>query len=192
MILLLEIDVGLTLVVSLVVGVLSWALQAFIQNHIYICAPDEVLVFTGRSRTTPDGQVVGYRILKGGRSLRMPFVESCQRLSLVPLSVRRQETFVLADGSQASFSFEAQVKISPAEPALTTAIERFLGVGTEEIAAVADTSLQASLTAFLSRHDPKTGPALREPLPVELLDRVRADLLALGLELKSLRLETDH
>lgn len=192
MLLLLEIDVGLTVVMSLVVGGLWWAIQAFLTNHIYICAPNEILVFTGRSRTNAQGQVVGYRVLKGGRSTRMPFVESCERLSLVPLSVQRRATFALAGGASLNLSLEAEVKIAAAEPALTRAIERFLGCGTDEVAQVAATSLEASLSEYMSRHDAESLPAKAGPAPPELLEAARVDLLALGLELKSLQLEGDH
>jgi len=176
---------------SLVVGVLLWTLQTFLMNHVYICGPHEVMVFTGRGGTNGRGEAVPYRVLKGGRTVRTPFLETCHRLSLVPLSVQRRGSFALAGGDPLSLSIEAEVKISPAEPALTAAIERFLGCGTDEIAEVAGASLEASVGAYMSQHDADSLPAQAGPAPAELLEAARAELLALGLELNSLQLEAD-
>ena len=55
------------LVVAVVFGiVLSMVLTRF----LYICQPNEVLVFSGGQRASV-GRKVGYRIIKGGRAVRM-------------------------------------------------------------------------------------------------------------------------
>lgn len=187
LLLLLEIDLGLTLVMSLVVGVLWWGIQSFLQSHLYICGPNEVLVLSGRSTTNERGEPLGYRVVKGGRTTRLPFIETCHRLSLVPLSVQQRQSFGLADGQKVTLKLEAEVKISPAEPALNRAIERFLGVGTDEIADVAANTLENALSEFLASCDSKSLP-LGQNLPAELSDPLKADLLQVGLELKSLQL----
>ncbi|MCS7225921.1 MAG: hypothetical protein NZ821_02900, partial [Gloeomargarita sp. SKYB31] len=44
-----------------------------IRNLYYICQPNEVLIFAGTTRWVPAlGRRVGYRLVKGGSSLRMP------------------------------------------------------------------------------------------------------------------------
>lgn len=187
LLLLLEIDLGLTLVMSLVVGVFWWGIQSFLQSHLYICGPHEVLVLSGRTNTNERGEVLGYRIVKGGRTTRVPFLETCQRVSLVPLSVQRKQSFLLADGQKVTLALEAEVKISPAEPALNRAIERFLGVGTDEVAEVAGNTLENALSEFLAGCDSKSLP-LGQNLPAELRDPLEANLLQVGLELKSLQL----
>ena len=50
-------------------------------NVLYICEPNEVLIFSGRRRATTDG-TKGYRIIKGGRGWRLPLVERVDRLDL--------------------------------------------------------------------------------------------------------------
>lgn len=185
--LLLEIDPVLTVVMSLVVGAILWAGQSFLEHHLYVCGPNEVLVFSGRQNVNAQGEVVGYRVLKGGKSWRTPFLETCQRLSLRPLSVQRTRPFALADGQEQSLALSAEVKITPAEPGLTRAIERFLGCGSDEIADAAAASLEGSLGAALASYDAKTLPT-GASLPAEVLDPVRAELGSLGLELVTLRL----
>jgi flotillin len=59
------------------------ALIMLVKNVLYVCQPNEVLVFSGRTRQTPDGRTVGYRVIKGGRTLRVP-----ARDDLVELAVR--------------------------------------------------------------------------------------------------------
>jgi flotillin len=184
--LLLEIDVGLTLVMSLVVGVLWWGIQTFLERHIYICGPNEVLVFSGRSHND-----LGYRVVKGGRSTRVPVLETCQRLSLLPLSVQRKQSFALADsGEKVALKIDAEVKITAAEPGLTHAIHRFLGCESDEIADTAANTLVNVLGTYLATCDAKSLP-LGETFPVELSDPLEADLLKIGLELKSLRLSAE-
>jgi flotillin len=43
------------------------AIILLIKNVLYVCQPNEVLVFSGRARQS-DGRTVGYRIIKGGRT----------------------------------------------------------------------------------------------------------------------------
>ena len=40
-----------------------------------ICRPNEILIFSGRKHKTPDGRMVGYRVVFGGRGMRIPLVE---------------------------------------------------------------------------------------------------------------------
>ena len=54
---------GVVGVVGVSAGVAAVGLAG---NLLYICEPNEVLIFSGRRRTTADGNR-GYRIIKGGR-----------------------------------------------------------------------------------------------------------------------------
>ena len=57
------------------------ALVMLIKNVLYVCQPNEVLVFSGRAREAA-GRTVGYRIIKGGRTLRVPLLETVDRMDL--------------------------------------------------------------------------------------------------------------
>src|ERR1041385_8559751 len=52
-----------------------------------ICRPNEILIFSGRKHTTSDGRVVGYRVVFGGRGVRVPVVETVQRMDVSLISV---------------------------------------------------------------------------------------------------------
>ena len=62
---------------------------AIISSLIVICPPNRIAVITGKNRTLSDGRTVGYRILKGGRTLRIPIIEkvSWMDLNTIPLEV---------------------------------------------------------------------------------------------------------
>ena len=53
-----------------------------LRSFLFICQPNEILVFSGRKHTLPDGTQSGYKILHGGRGLRMPFLESVSRMDM--------------------------------------------------------------------------------------------------------------
>ena len=39
-----------------------------IRSWLYICRPNEVLIFSGRKRRLADGTSIGYRVIFGGRA----------------------------------------------------------------------------------------------------------------------------
>ncbi|MYA44657.1 MAG: flotillin, partial [Gemmatimonadetes bacterium] len=79
---------------SAIVAGIAVALAVFfviliVRSLIVICPPNRVAVISGRKRTLSDGRTVGYRILKGGRTLRIPLIErvAWMDLNTIPLEV---------------------------------------------------------------------------------------------------------
>ena len=60
-----------------------------LRKFLFICKPNEILVFSGRKHTLPDGTTSGFKILHGGRGFRMPFFEevSAMDMRLFPVEV---------------------------------------------------------------------------------------------------------
>jgi hypothetical protein len=84
-------DTGLTTYVvlgAIALGLVT-ALVAMVRSLIVICLPNEMVVITGRRRTLEDGRAVGYRVLHGGRTLRIPVIEKVSRIDLrtIPIEV---------------------------------------------------------------------------------------------------------
>ena len=52
-----------------------------------ICRPNEILIFSGRKHIASDGRVVGYRVVFGGRGVRVPVVETVHRMDVSLISV---------------------------------------------------------------------------------------------------------
>ena len=82
--------VGSVLAALLIVAFIVWA-------HQYTKAgPNEVLIISGaKQRRGPDGEAVGYRIIRGGGTFVRPFREKVERLSLelMQFDVRTGETY---------------------------------------------------------------------------------------------------
>ena len=58
-----------------------------LRNLYYICQPSEILIFAGSSRTLSNGRKVGYRLVKGGSSVRVPLLERAFRMELTNLII---------------------------------------------------------------------------------------------------------
>ena len=77
---------GAFLAIVFVLVVLGVAIYQVLTNLIYICSPNEVLVFSGSQHGTRD-KPKGYRVVKGGRALRIPFFETVDRLDLTNMNI---------------------------------------------------------------------------------------------------------
>ena len=66
-------SLGLLIGVGVVAGIV---LLIVMTRLLYICQPNEVLIFSGARRVLATGRVVGYQIIKGGRRVRRPLVEA--------------------------------------------------------------------------------------------------------------------
>ena len=64
-----------------------------VKNLIVIVPPNRAAVITGRNRMLTDGQAVGYRSISGGRTLRIPIIETVQHVNLetIPIEVSGQQ-----------------------------------------------------------------------------------------------------
>ena len=72
------IDVGgvdLGTAISLLAGAVAVVVAmtvvlAIIKSFLYICRPNEILIFAGRRHTLPDGSSVGYKVVRSGWAVR--------------------------------------------------------------------------------------------------------------------------
>ena len=62
-------------------------LMVFYRYLLRICRPNEILIFSGRKHKTSDGRMVGYRVVFGGRGMRVPVVETVDRMDVSLISV---------------------------------------------------------------------------------------------------------
>ena len=53
-----------------------------LSRFLYICGPHEILVFSGRKHKLPDGSMVGFKVIHGGRGFRMPLLEEVSRMDV--------------------------------------------------------------------------------------------------------------
>lgn len=64
-------------------------LIATVKQLLIIVPPNMVAVITGRKRALTDGTSVGYRVVRGGRTFRIPLLEQAQWMTLntIPLTI---------------------------------------------------------------------------------------------------------
>ena len=75
------------LVTGVVVGVTGLGAAVYIlKNLIFVCGPNEVLIFSGSRTQTADGSR-GYRVIRGGRGMRWPLLESVDSLNLTNMII---------------------------------------------------------------------------------------------------------
>jgi len=174
------------LVVAVVFGiVLSMVLTRF----LYICQPNEVLVFSGGQRASV-GRKVGYRIIKGGRALRIPLLETVDSMDLtnMPIEVAVQGAYSKG-GIPVNVHGIANVKVAGEQPVLDNAIERFLGVDRGRIMAIAKDTLEGNLRGVLATLTPEELNEDKIKFAQSLLAEAEDDLRRLGLELDTLKIQ---
>jgi hypothetical protein len=152
-----------------------------VRSLIIICPPNRVAVISGRSRQLSDGRRVGYRAIRGGRTLRVPLLERVAWMDLnsIPIEVSVHNAYSRG-GIPLNVQGIANVKVSSNESLLQNSVERFLGVPQGAIAEIAKETLEANLRGVLARCDRRPTPTVtHEPMPTRRCSS-RADRCAEG------------
>jgi flotillin len=167
-----------------------FTLISFVSRFLLICPPNEVIVLSGRKRRLPDGNEVGYRIIRGGRAFRVPIMERAARLSLetIPLNLTVQNAYS-AGGIPLRVDAVANVKIASSEPLLGNALERFLAKGMSEVHQIAKETLEGNLRGVLATLTPEEVNEDRLKFAQSLIEEADQDLGAPGLKLDTLKIQ---
>ncbi len=172
-------------------GLFILLLIIFIKANLVICQPNEVVVISGRKRKLEDGTVVGYRILKGGRSFKWPIYESVRRISLTNMAIEIRLHKALAKGIiPMNVDGRANVKIAGSEAdGLSNAIERFLGRHINEVAEAAKDAIEGSLRGVIATETPEDANSKRADLAKRVSEEAREDLRHLGIVLDFFKIQ---
>lgn len=163
---------------------------ALLRRFLHVCKPNEILIFSGRRRRALDGREVGFRIVTGGRAIRIPVLEQVDRMDMTLVSVPMSVVGAYSEGGiPLTLSAIANVKVS-SDPALVgNAIERFLGKSVDEIARVAKETLEGHLRGVLATMTPEEVNEDRLKFAERLSDEAGPDLAKLGLQLDTLKIQ---
>ncbi len=178
------------LVLGAVLAVVVLVIIATIKSLIIICPPNRVAVISGRSRQLSDGRTVGYRAIRGGRTLRVPLLErvSWMELNTIPIEVSVANAY-----SKGAIPLHVQgianVKVSSVEGLLQNSVERFLDVDQSAIAAIAKETLEANLRGVLATLTPEEVNEDRLKFAQTLIEEADDDIKTLGLELDVLKIQ---
>jgi flotillin len=176
---------AITLLVVVVVAILT------IKSLIIIVPPNMAAVLTGRNRKLPNGETIGYRSVIGGRTLRVPIIETVQYTSLETFPIEINVTNAFSKGNiPLNIEAIANVKIA-SEPlsTFTNAVERILGKTEEEIISLAKDTLMGNLRGVLATMTPEAVNEDRLGFAAALAEDAGEDLASLGFHLDVLKIQ---
>src|SRR5258708_8434978 len=137
---------------GVVAGIAVLLLLMIIYRYLLrICRPNEILISSGRKHAAADGRTVGYRVVFGGRGVRVPVVETVSRMDVSLISVPIAVAGAYSEGGiPLNVHAIANIKVSTDRRFIGNAIERFLGNSRQEIARVVKETLEGHLRGVLA------------------------------------------
>lgn len=182
-------DLLIPVVILVVVIGFLIALMLLSRNYIKV-SPNRAAVISGRSRKLGDGTVVGYRLVRGGATLIVPFLEKVEYLSLnvitVPLATTRAYT---VQGVPVSVKAVANVKIKGDDESMRSAAERFLGMQPDEFHKLVFQTLEGHLRAILGTLTVEEINNDRQSFAQKLTTEAAGDLEKMGIGLDALTIQ---
>lgn len=173
-----------------ILGLGSGAIVFVIRNLYYICQPNEVLIFAGSSRRLSEERTVGYRLVKGGSSVRTPLLEIAMRMDLSNMIIDLKVANAYSKGGiPLTVEGVANIKIAGEEPTIHNAIERLLGKTRQEIEQMAKETLEGNLRGVLASLTPEQVNEDKIAFAKSLLEEAEDDLEKLGLILDTLKIQ---
>jgi len=177
------------LIMIIVLGAAVLFVGLSIKSLLVICEPSEVVIFSGPNRRSD--QKIGYRAIRGGRGLRIPLLEKVDSMDLTNIAVNVGVRGAYSrDGIPLNIDGVANIKIDGDPPGLDNAVERLLGKSKPEIVQLARETLEGNLRGVLAKLTPEEVNEDKEKFAAELIEEAEVDLLALGLCLDTLKIQT--
>lgn len=166
-------------------------LFVILKSCLRICNPNEILIVSGRKHRNPKGEMVGYRVLFGGRTLTIPVIETVKRMDVTTMPVPVEVTNAYAKGgTPINIQAIANVKVSTDPRLVGNAIERFLDRNRSEIARVARETLEGNLRGVVATLTPEEVNEDRLRFAERIAEDVSHDLSKLGLRLDTLKIQS--
>jgi flotillin len=167
----------------------GFVFYVLVKRLLYVATPNEVLIFCGSTRQVLDKRI-GYRFVRGGRSLRVPFLERVERLDLNMFTVMvNVEQAFTKGGIPLDVQGVANVKLPGGEPLLANAVERFLGRSRDEIYHIAKETLEGNLRGVLAGLTPEEVNQDKQRFAEQLLEEAEHDMTRMGLVLDTLKIQ---
>lgn len=179
-------------VALIIFGVLTGLFLIFLvgmKSLIYICAPNEALIFSG-GRVSERGRSYGYRLIKGGKGYRVPLMERVDKMDLTNMVIDIQAVNAYSKGGiPLTVQGVANVKVAGHEPLIHNAIERFLGKTRQEIMQIAKATLEGSLRGILATMTPEQVNEDKLMFAERLVQEVEQDMTSLGLVVDTMKIQ---
>ena len=184
----------MTLGIILFVVALAGAVSVgTILRNIYLCSPSEVLIFSGRRWRLPSlegKREIGFRVVRGGRAMRVPLIEVADRMQLTNMAIELSVTNAFSRGGvPLNVQAVANVKIPSEEPLLHNALERFLAVRRDDIMLVAKDTLEGNLRGVIAELTPEEINQKKVMFQQKLIEEADRDMHRMGLLLDNLQIQ---
>ncbi|MFO0676060.1 MAG: SPFH domain-containing protein [Polyangiaceae bacterium] len=161
-----------------------------LRRFLYICAPNEILVFSGRKNRLADGSEVGFKVIQGGRAFRIPLLETVSRMDMRLLNVEVAVANAFSRGGiPLNVHAVANVKIASDPMHVGQAVERMLNKSSGQVALMARQTLEGVLREVLSQLTPEEVNEDRLKFAETLVANAKDDFDKLGLELDVLKVQ---
>lgn len=182
---------GAPLAIAAVLVVAIVALVVTVKKLIVIVPPNRAAVLTGRKRSLSDGQAVGYRSITGGRTFRVPVIETVQHVNLETIPIEVSVSNAFSKGNiPLNVEAIANVKIaSEPEWVFNNAVERLLGKTEDEVRVLAQDTLTGNLRGVLATMTPEAVNEDRLGFAKALSEDAGEDLASLGFHLDVLKIQ---
>ncbi|HOL91621.1 MAG TPA: SPFH domain-containing protein [Clostridiales bacterium] len=172
------------LIAIALVVVIFILISVFVGRYVKV-GPDEALIVSGRKKRLPNGQVVGFRIVKGGATFVWPILEKAKTISLRIMPLDLNSSAYTSQGVQVSVDGVAQVKIDSTTEAIATAAEQFLSLKEEEIRRIATQTLEGHLRSIVGNLTVEEIMANRDAFAQKVQELAASDLANMGLKIIS-------
>src|SRR5690606_28862383 len=180
---------GVIVVLAVVGAFIIFVVLLMVQKLLKVCSPNEALIFSGTTRRVGD-RMVGYRFVRGGRSLRRPIIERVDKMDLSMFTVMVHVTGAFSKGViPLTLQGVANIKLPGEEPLLSNAVERFLGRSREEIYHVAKETLEGNLRGVLASLTPEEVNEDKMRFAHTLLEEAEHDMSRMGIVLDTLKIQ---
>ncbi len=176
---------GLSIVIGIILVIVLFIFISVFVNRYVKVGPDEALIVSGRKKRLPNGQTVGFRIVKGGATFVIPVLEVSKVISLRIMPLDVNSSAYTSQGVQVSVDGIAQVKIDSTEEAIATAAEQFLSHKEDEIKRIATQTLEGHLRSIVGNLTVEEINQNRDAFAQKVQELAAGDLANMGLKIIS-------
>ena len=178
-------DVLIPIVIAIVLVIVIFILiSVFVGRYVKV-GPDEALIVSGRKKKLSNGQVVGFRIVKGGATFVWPILEISKTISLRTMPLDVNSSAYTSQGVQVTVDGIAQVKIDSTQEAIATAAEQFLSLKEDEIRRIATQTLEGHLRSIVGNLTVEEINQNRDAFAQKVQELAAGDLANMGLKIIS-------
>lgn len=176
---------GLPILAALLLVVVIFIMISIFVGRYVKVGPDEALIVSGRKKKLSSGQVVGFRIVRGGATFVWPILEISKTISLRIMPLDVNSSAYTSQGVQVTVDGIAQVKIDSHHEAIATAAEQFLSLKEDEIKRIATQTLEGHLRSIVGNLTVEEINQNRDAFAQKVQELAAGDLANMGLKIIS-------